>query len=358
MLPDPFLDTGLAGLAALGWDDWFSKRFEQFRGSGLMAARVIADHGATRLASTGETELGVQLRARLAGSEPAPPTVGDWVAARLQPGGAVVEHLLERRTAIHRKVAGDEVRPQVLAANVDLVFVVSASDRDFNLRRIERYLAVAWSSGAEPVVLISKADLALRKLDRLRAEVQRVAAGTTVLAVSSVTGQGLGEMAGLLQAGRTAVLVGSSGVGKSTLINRLFGRELLRTQELRADGRGRHTTSHRQLVQVAGGGLLIDTPGLREIQLWVADEGLDRLFADIEELAARCRFSNCVHGTEPGCAVRAAIGRGELAEGRLRSYRKLVEEAEQVGRQAARRRERVASRAYHRAVETRRERDP
>lgn len=361
MLPDRFLEPDVDRLAALGWDRWFAERFEPLLGEGLVPARVVADYGAARFANTGGAELAIQLAARLAdpppGAEPVIPTVGDWVAVRSAAHHVLVEELLERRTAISRKVAGQESRPQVLAANVDVVFVVTAADRDFNLRRIERYLAVVWSSGAEPAVLLSKADLAARKVERLSAEVARVAPGVPVLAVSGVTGQGLDGMAGQVGEGRTAVLVGSSGVGKSTLVNRLLGHDALRTQELRSDGRGRHTTTHRQLVRLPWGGLVIDTPGLREIQLWVAEEGLDRLFADVEELAARCRFSNCSHGREPGCAVRAAIEGGELAEARLRSYRKLVQETELVGELAARRRERAASRAHRRAIAALRERD-
>jgi ribosome biogenesis GTPase len=222
-----------------------------------------------------------------------------------------------------------------MAANVDVAMVVAALDPTPNLRRLERVLAVALASGARPLVLLNKADLAGDAAVALAAEAEGIAAGAPVVALSAVTGQGLERLPALIPRGHTAVLLGPSGVGKSTLVNRLAGDDVMRTGAVRSDGKGRHTTTHRELLAMPWGGLLIDTPGLRELQLWVdVDEadGLAQLFADIDELAARCRFADCGHAHEPGCAVQAAIARGELTDGRLQSYRKLRREAVAVER--------------------------
>ena len=256
------------------------------------------------------------------------PAVGDWVAYRpgAQSDGAVVEAVLPRRTAFVRKTAGFEAVEQVVAANVDVVFCVTSLVDDLNPRRLERYLTLAWESGAEPVVVLTKADLC----ENVEAAVAQVSAASTfgvpVHVVSAVTGEGIDELSAHLAGGRTATLVGSSGVGKSTLVNRLAGSERLATAAVRADGRGRHTTTHRELVVLAAGGCLIDTPGMRELVLWDAEEGLDRAFEDVDDLARECRFSDCEHRTEPGCAVRAAIATGALDAARLESFRHLQRE--------------------------------
>jgi ribosome biogenesis GTPase len=347
-----------AQLVALGWDQWFGDRFEQlagpawFDGSDVVPARVVADQGSGRFVHTGQVVLAAELARRLTtgsrrGAHPALPAVGDWVAVRLGGRGAVIEAVLERRGAFRRKVAGHTSEEQVVAANVDVALVVAALDGDPNLRRIERTLAMAWSSNAEPVVLLSKADLATPgTTGPLAAEVERVAAGAPVVAVSAVTGEGVEQVPALVPAGRTAVLLGPSGAGKSTLLNRLAGGEVMRTGAVRSDGKGRHTTTHRQLVTMPWGGLLIDTPGLRELQLWVDVEeagGVARLFADVEELTAHCHFSDCGHTNERGCAVRAAVARGELTEARLESYRKLSQEAGAVQRSVGQRHARAAA---------------
>jgi ribosome biogenesis GTPase len=214
----------------------------------------------------------------------------------------------------------------VLVANVDVAFLVMGlNERDFNVRRLERYLTTAWESGATPIVVLNKSDLAY-DLDGQVAEVEAVVFGVPIHAVSAEMHAGIDELRPYLPEGRTGALLGSSGVGKSSIINLLLGEERFRTNEVRSDGRGRHTTSHRELVLLPGGGLIIDTPGLRELQLWDADDGLDRAFVDVVELAARCRFSDCSHRTEPGCAIKAALTDGTLPKERWESYLKLQRE--------------------------------
>jgi len=239
-----------------------------------------------------------------------------------------IQGVVERRTVFTRKASGIETREQVLAANVDVAFVVAAAT-DVNARRIERYLTIAWQSGATPVVLLTKADIA-DELDEMRAELEAVSLGTSVIVTSAVTGDGVEEIIRELQPARTGVLLGPSGAGKSTLINRIVGSELMRTRLIHRSGEGRHMTSHRQLVQLPQGGMIIDTPGLREAQLWEGEEALVNVFEDIEELALTCRFTDCGHATEPGCAIKAALGAGTLDEGRFRSYRKLQRELRAV----------------------------
>jgi ribosome biogenesis GTPase / thiamine phosphate phosphatase len=235
-----------------------------------------------------------------------------------------VHGVVERRTVFSRKVSSKESKEQVLAANVDVAFVVAAAT-DVNARRIERYLTIAWQSGAVPIVLMTKADI-VDSPDDLRAELEAVAMGTPVLVTSSVTGEGMDEITRRLQPALTGVLLGPSGAGKSTLINRIVGADVMRTRIIHRSGEGRHMTSHRQLVQLPGGGMIIDTPGLREAQLWEGEDGLGNLFDDIEELVLRCRFTDCAHNTEPGCAIKTAMADGSLDAARFNSYRKLQRE--------------------------------
>jgi len=340
-----------AHLAALGWDDWFADRFARLAADGTLPARVVADHGTGRTVHTGEATLPAQLHPRLTAAarrhaDPILPAVGDWVAIRSGGGRATIEAVLERRTAFRRKVAGQTSHEQVLAANVDIAIVMAAADVEPNLRRLERTLAMAVASGARPLVLLSKADLAGAAAGTRAAAAERIAAGAPVLALSSRTGEGVELLPRLIPAASTAVLLGPSGVGKSTLVNRLAGDDLMRTGDVRSDGKGRHTTTHRELLAMPWGGLLIDTPGMRELQLWMDVEdagGIAQLFADVDELAARCRFSDCRHTNEPACAVRAAIERGDLTAGRLESYRKLQREAAAVDRRVGRRHSREAA---------------
>lgn len=318
-------------LQDLGWTPGHTTEFEPHAAAGLTPARVAAQHrGAYVLFS----ELG-ELRAAAAGrlSHEADgagdlPAVGDWVAiaARPEESAATIHHVFARRTKFSRKVALDAAEEQVLAANVDAVFLVMSLNEDFNLRRLERYVTMAWESGAQPVVLLTKTDLCpeweLRVL-----EVEAIAFGVPVHAVSTVTGDGIDAVRSQLAPGKTIALLGSSGVGKSTLVNTLAGEELLATQTIREDdGEGRHTTTHRQLVLLPGGGLVLDTPGMRELQLWESSGGISETFADVEALASACRFSDCAHRTEPGCAVRAALDAGTLEFARWASYKKLQRE--------------------------------
>ncbi len=282
------------------------------------------------------TEDGREVRASLAGKlqyeasgRGELPSVGDWVCAsvRAEEGRATIHRLLERRTKISRKGAGSVTDEQVLAANIDTVFLVNSLNQDLNPRRIERYLALALESGARPVLLLTKADLCEEPAKAV-AEIERVAPFVPVHVVSGLEGSGLGALAAYLGPGQTSVLLGSSGVGKSTLVNRILGEERQEVREIRSqDDRGRHTTTSRQLVFLPEGGMLIDTPGMRELQLWDADEALGQTFRDVEEAATRCRFTDCGHhaGT-PGCGVQAAIESGALPPERVASWSKLGRE--------------------------------
>ena len=284
--------------------------------------RVAVQHRGAYVvyARGGERRVRLPGRARFDGVEVA---VGDWVAL----DGDVIRAVLPRRSAIVRHAAGLAAARQVLAVNVDVAFVLSSFGADLEPRRLERYLTAIWDSGARPVIVLTKADLEPDPRTAALA-VEASAIGTPVHVVSAVTGEGCEEVRAYLEPGVTGVLLGSSGVGKSTLVNRFAGAELLRTNEIREDdGAGRHTTTHRELVLLPGGGLLIDTPGLRELQLWDAGSvGFEETFAGVEELAADCRFSDCSHTREPGCAVLAAVDDGALPLDRLRSYRKLERE--------------------------------
>jgi ribosome biogenesis GTPase len=317
-------------LQHLGWDTALDAEFRPHSDSGLRAGRVAVEHRGALVLYTADGEMWADVPGRLrhrAASAADLPAVGDWVAWDRHPQAAraTVAAVLPRRTAFVRKAAGFEAVEQVIAANVDVVFVVTSLDRDLNPRRLERYLTLAWESGAEPVVVLTKADLC-EGVDAAVAEVEGVTFGVPAHAVSAVTGEGLEALAAHVGGGRTATLVGSSGVGKSTLVNALHGDAGLETGGVRDDGRGRHTTTRRELVVLASGGCLIDTPGMRELTLWDAEEGLGQAFDDIEQLAGECRFSDCLHQGEPGCAVGAAISSGRLDAARLESYRRLERE--------------------------------
>ena len=317
-------------LASLGWDSYFAERFEPFAAEGLQPARVAADYGAEYLVHTAADTTRAVMGRRLRADGTVMPAVGDWVGVlpRAWDTPAVIHEVVERRTSFSRKVVHREAREQVLAANVDVAFVV-ASAQDVNVRRIERYLAMAWQSGAVPAVVLTKSDLA-GSVDDIRFEIEAVAAGAPVLPTSAVTGDGVDAVAAQLTGARTGVLLGPSGAGKSTLINRMAGEEVMPTRDVFRTGEGRHMTSHRELIELPGGGLIVDTPGLREAQLWAGDGALDSLFQDIEQLILQCRFPDCEHRTEPGCAIKAALADGSLDAGRLSSYRKLQRELRAV----------------------------
>jgi ribosome biogenesis GTPase len=320
------------GLEELGWGDDFEAAFAPYIDEGLHPARVATQsHGLYRLLSAlGEHRAELAGRLRHESNTVDPTAVGDWVAADLRADGSgTIHHVLPRRTVFSRKEASgvsDRSVEQVVAANVDTVFLVTALGRDLNVRRLERYLTMAWESGARPVVVLTKADLHPDYSDDL-GEVEAVAFGVDTHVTSAVTGDGVDALARYAGPSQTVALLGSSGVGKSTLVNALAGEELLATAEVReSDERGRHTTTHRELVRLPEGGLLLDTPGMRELQLWDSAEGLEQAFSDVAELINQCRFSDCGHDSEPGCAVRAGLADGSLPHERWESYDKLQRE--------------------------------
>ena len=255
------------------------------------------------------------------------PAVGDFVLVNWNESGnsAIIESLLPRKSAFIRKAAGGSQQEQVVAANIDIVFLCMALNNDFNLRRMERYISIAWDSGAMPVVVLTKSDLC-DDLEQKLAEVSTIAFGVDVLVTTSTEENGYEELLPFISEGKTIAFIGSSGVGKSTLINRLLGKELLKTNGLRNDDKGRHTTTHRELFLLPSGGMVIDTPGMREFGMWDNDTGIERTFMDIEELAAQCKFRNCTHTNEPGCAIQKALTTGELEINRWQSYQKLKAE--------------------------------
>jgi len=318
-------------LGELGWCAGLAENLEP----GHEPGRVMAAHRAAFDVQTAHDVVRARLPGRLV-HDAVDVAVGDWVGLR----DGLIRSVLPRRSAILRNAAGRAARVQTLAANVDVAFVLSSFGPDLEPRRIERYLVTIWESGAAPEIVLTKADRVDDPWD-LVAEVEAVAIGVPVHVVSAVTGQGCDALRVRVQPGRTAVLLGSSGVGKSTLVNRFVGHELMTVNDTRADDdEGRHTTTHRELIRLPGGGVVIDTPGLRELQLWDAD-GIDAAFADVEELAGGCRFNDCSHTCEPDCAVLGAVDDGTLPAERLESWRKLQKEllAVEVRRDARLRKE-------------------
>lgn len=317
-------------LKSYGWSETLQRQFQAHATAGLSPARVIVQQRGLYELATPSGEATGQLSGRFAREAEAGayPVAGDWVAVAVRPdeASATIYHLLPRRGVFMRKAVGGGAAAQVVAANVDVAFLVASLNADLNARRIERYLATAWESGASPVVVLTKADLC-HDCDARKAEIEAVALGVPVHVVSVVTGEGLEALGESFAPGQTAALLGSSGAGKSSLVNAVAGAQLMTTQAIREhDARGRHTTTHRQLVLLPNGRLMLDTPGMRELGLWNADAGVAATFADIEALAALCRFRDCAHDAEPGCAIRAALDYGSLDSGRWRSYQKLRRE--------------------------------
>ena len=318
-------------LESLGADNSVRAAFETYSSRGLVPGRVAISHRDQYRLLTAEGDVAAEASGGLWYRTPdaaGMPVVGDWVAARMVAAvQAIVEAVLPRRSLFSRRAAGRREDQQPIAANVDVVFLVCGLDGDFNLRRLERYLTLAAESGAAPVVVLNKADLCGDLGARVK-ETVAVAGNAPVVAASAESEHGLDGLMEFVAPGRTVALLGSSGVGKSTIVNRLLGEEHLRTGEVRSDdSHGRHTTTHRELVLLPRGGVLIDTPGMRELQLWAGADAVDATFAEIQALAANCRYGDCSHEGEPGCAVERALADGSIARDRWESYRKLLREA-------------------------------
>jgi ribosome biogenesis GTPase len=315
-------------LERFGWDTRWEEEFAPYAADGLEPARVVVQQRGVLTVAAAGGERPAEVGGRLfRDSGPGGlPVAGDWVAVR----GGRIDAVVARRTVFVRRAADEDAVSQVVAANVDVALVVAALPA-LNARRLERYATAAWDSGATPVVVLTKADLA-PDLGAAFAEAAGAAPGVEVLATSAVTGEGLDELRALLAPNRTGALLGVSGAGKSSLLNRLLGEERLAVAAIRSDGRGRHTTTHRELVPLPGGGLVLDTPGMRELGLWADESSLDTTFDDVTSLAADCRFSDCAHESEPGCAVLEAVETGALAPERLEAYRKLGRELAHLAR--------------------------
>jgi len=317
-------------LAQLGWDAFFADGFAAVKKEGCRPARITAEYQGIYRVMDGDSELLAEVSGRLrhrAKERTDYPAAGDWVSVAASDAGRVVIHaVLPRKSSFSRKAPGEESRQQIIAANVDVVFIVQGLDDNFNLARLERYLALVRENSATPVIVLNKADICPDLPDKLRL-VADVSGDCAVCAVSTLTGLNMENLTAYLKEGRTVAFLGSSGVGKSSIINSLAGNSMLRVNAVREnDSRGRHTTTHRQLFILKNGGLLLDTPGMRELQLWDGGNGLEDAFEDISRLAASCRFADCGHDAEPGCAVKAAVDGGLLSARRLENYRKLRRE--------------------------------
>ena len=318
-----------------GWNDFFEECFAPLRAEEYSAGRIAIQNKNNYMLYTEFGELSGEVSGKLfyeveedITGESSLPAVGDWVAFRPYPEEkkAIIDKVLPRQSKFSRKEAGIRTKEQVVAANIDNIFIMASLNQDFNIRRLERYLILGAESGSRPVIVLSKADLC-EDAERMSAEVKAIAGKVPVCIVSSLTGKGIEELLGFFGGNKTVAVIGSSGVGKSTLINTLYGEERMKVKDITEyKDKGQHTTTHRELVRLPGGGLIIDTPGMREIQLWGGDEGASEVFDDIEELMQTCKFSDCSHTSEPGCSVLEALEDGTLDEDRYKSYKKLQRE--------------------------------
>jgi len=324
------MDTSKIDLETLGWDPFFKESFAPYQERGFIPGRVIEVQRRSSIAFTKAGELIVTLSRKYESDNGLYPVVGDWVAIQetTKEDAGFIMAVLARKNKFSRRAAGKEMKEQVLAANVDYVWIVTDLDKDFNVPRIERYLTLVSESGSQPVVILNKSDVS-RDLDEKTEEIKRLDPSIPVHIMSAELDTGLGELKRYMIKGKTITILGSSGVGKSTIINRILGEERQDTCPIREkDGRGRHITSYRELILLPKGGMIIDNPGMRELQLWTDGKGIIEVFDDIEALALRCKFSDCRHRTEPGCAVKKALETGELDANRFANYLKLKTEVE------------------------------
>ena len=316
----------MQSLTTLGWNGHLQQSWKEMAMEQCVPGRVIAEYGSSyKVAIPGELSAEISGRLEYQSLPQEMPKVGDWVAVQLfDEGRAVIHAVLPRKSEIGRKQAGEQVAKQILATNVDIAFVVQALDHDFSPERIQRYLFQLSKEGIESILVLNKAD----KEPHLEAKIEALRAlNAQILVTSAAQNSGVDQIADAIQPGKTAIFLGSSGVGKSTLTNALLGEDRQTTQAVReTDSKGRHTTSHRELFILPGGGLIIDTPGIRELQLWGMEEDLTQVFTDIEGMAKQCKFSNCSHESEPGCAVMQAVVTGKLDKIRLESYFKFQKE--------------------------------
>ena len=321
----------VTGLEKFGWEAFFDEGFKPFLKKGYTPGRIAVQQKGRYTVYTALGELQGKVSGKMryqAQGQQDLPTVGDWVVIRTRPeeGTATIHEILPRKSGFSRRMAGDKDEEQVIAANIDTAFLVSGLDGDYNLRRIERYLVVAWESKAQPVVILNKSDLC-ENVDQVVKEVEAITSGAPVLLTSAIDHKIPEQFLTYLKEGTTSVLLGSSGVGKSTLVNHLLGKETQRVHKVRnKDSHGRHTTTYRELLIMPSGALIIDTPGLRELQLWDVDGGMDDTFDDIVQFASQCRFRNCQHQMEPGCAVRIALEEGNINKERFNNFQKMQNE--------------------------------